>query len=120
MGRSIFDVYENDKVVFGHVFENFIASELLKYTANSGVKLSHFRTSAGKAVDFVLENESGEIIGIEVKSSKFIDKKYLSGLQELKNLVGGRFKKGIVLYAGNEIVPLADKIWVVPVSYLWK
>lgn len=120
MGRSILDTYENDKVAFGHVFENFIASELLKHTANSSVKLSHFRTSAGKEVDFVLENASGEIIGIEVKSSKFIDKKYLSGLQELKNLVGGRFKKGIVLYAGNEIVPLADKIWVVPVSYLWK
>ena len=74
-------VWFQNKLAFGYVFENFIASELLKHTANSGVILFHFRTSFGKEVDFVLENASGEIIGVEVKSLKSIDKK----LQELND-----------------------------------
>lgn len=120
MKRSISHLYENDKMIFGHIFENFVAAELLKHTSIHNIELSHFRTSTGKEADFVLENNSGEIIGIEVKSSKSIDKKYLSGLQELKDLVGDKFKKGIILYAGNDVIPLSDKMWAVPVSYLWK
>ena len=120
MKRSISHLYENDKMIFGHIFENFVAAELLKHTSIHNIELSHFRTSTGKEADFVLENNSGEIIGIEVKSSKSIDKKYLSGLQELKDLVGDKFKKGIILYAGNDVISLSDKMWAVPVSYLWK
>lgn len=118
--RSILEVYENDKMTFGHIFENFVAAELLKHTSIHNIELSHFRTSTGKEADFVLENNSGEIIGIEVKSSKSIDRKYLSGLQELKDLVGDKFKKGIIFYAGNDVIPLSEKMWAVPVSYLWR
>lgn len=118
--RSILEIYENDKMTFGHIFENFVAAELLKHTSIHNIELSHFRTSTGKEADFVLENNSGEVIGIEVKSSKSIDKKYLSGLQELKDLVGDKFKKGIILYAGKDVIPLSEKMWAVPVSYLWR
>ena len=74
--------------------------------------------SINKKADFVLENSKGKVIGIEVKSSKTIDKKYLSGLQELKDAFGDKFKKGIVLYLGNEVFPLTYEIWAVPVCYL--
>ncbi len=120
MKRDIDEMYENDKKAFGHVFENFVATELLKSAKLNNLELSHYRTQSGKEADFVLENAQGDVVGIEVKSAKDIDKKAYSGLLELKELCGDKFKKGIILYAGNDIVPLAEKIWAVPVCYFWK
>lgn len=119
MKRSLKSIYDTDKQVYGHIFENFIASELIKYAKLNNIEISHFRTQSGKEADFVLENMSGDIIGLEVKSTESIDKKYISGLLELKELCGENFKKGIVLYSGNDLFPLEDKIWAVPVSYFW-
>lgn len=118
--RDLYEIYSTDKQMFGHIFENFVASELYKTAKFNDIELSHFRTPSGSEADFVLENSKGEIIGIEVKSSKTIDKKYLSGLQELKEVCSDKFKKGIVLYSGNEIFPLTDCIWAVPVCYFWR
>ena len=120
MKRDIDEMYENDKKAFGHVFENFVATELLKSAKLNNLELSHYRTQSGKEADFVLENAQGDVVGIEVKSAKDIDKKAYSGLLELKELCGDKFKKGIILYAGNDIVPLSEKIWAVPVCYFWK
>lgn len=120
MKRDIDEMYENDKKAFGHVFENFIATELLKSAKLNNLELSHYRTQSGKEADFVLENAQGDVVGIEVKSAKDIDKKAYSGLLELKELCGDKFKKGIILYTGNDIVPLSEKIWAVPVCYFWK
>lgn len=120
MKRSLEDLYTNDARTFGHVFENFVATELIKCTKSNNIELSHYRTQAKKEADFVLENSNGEIVGIEVKSSTNIDKKYLSGLLELQELAGDKFKKGFVVYAGQNIIPLLDKIWAVPVCYFWK
>lgn len=120
MKRDIDEMYENDKKAFGHVFENFVATELLKSAKLNNLELSHYRTQSGKEADFVLENAQGDVVGIEVKSAKDIDKKAYSGLLELKELCGDKFKKGIILYTGNDIVPLSEKIWAVPVCYFWK
>lgn len=120
MKRDIDEMYENDKKAFGHVFENFVATELLKSAKLNNLELSHYRTQSGKEADFVLENAQGDVVGVEVKSAKDIDKKTYSGLLELKELCGDKFKKGIILYTGNDIVPLSEKIWAVPVCYFWK
>lgn len=120
MKRDIDEMYENDKKAFGHVFENFVATELLKSAKLNNLELSHYRTQSGKEADFVLENAQGDVVGIEVKSAKDIDKKAYSGLLELKELCGDKFKKGIILYTGNDIVPLSEKIWAVPICYFWK
>jgi len=93
---------------------------LIKCTKSNNIELSHYRTQAKKEADFVLENSNGEIVGIEVKSSTNIDKKYISGLLELQELAGDKFKKGFVIYAGQNIIPLSDKIWAVPICYFWK
>jgi len=120
MKRDIDEMYENDKKAFGHVFENFVATELLKSAKLNNLEFSHYRTQSGKEADFILENAQGDVVGVEVKSAKDIDKKTYSGLLELKELCGDKFKKGIILYTGNDIVPLSEKIWAVPVCYFWK
>ncbi|MDD4556441.1 MAG: ATP-binding protein [Alphaproteobacteria bacterium] len=120
MKRDIEEIYVKDKSVFGHLFENFIATEIMKNTsALSDVEVSHFRTSDNKEVDFVLEKHNGDIVGIEVKLSGTVNTNDIKGLNVLKEVVGERFKKGIVIYTGNEIVPLGEDIWAVPIQYLY-
>lgn len=120
MKRDLAEIYKTDKQTFGHVFENFVASELYKTAKFNDIEFSHFRTQSGNEADFVLENSNGDVIGIEVKSSKTLDNKYITGLKELKEVCKDKFKKGIVLYTGNEVFSIEDNIWAVPICYFWK
>ena len=110
-----------DPHFFGHVFENFVATELLKQLASSEdtAELYHFRTSDGKEVDFVLERRDGRLAAIEVKGRDAVDVADFKGLKELSRLTGDDFICGIVLYRGNKIIPFEDNMWAVPVDAMW-
>ena len=119
--RDIDEIAVNDQRVFGHVFENFVATEILKQVSTmSEVNFYHFRTTQGKEVDFVIENNNGDILAIEVKSAKTISKSDIKGLFELQTITADKFKKGIILYNGDEIVSMAKDIWAVPIDVLWQ
>ena len=107
--------------VFGRLFENFIASELLKQLSSSGgmAQLHHFRTSDNKEVDFVLERPDGRLVGIEAKGRDAVTASDFKGLEALRQQVGSDFICGIVLYRNNKIIPFADRMWAVPVDALW-
>ena len=109
-----------DPALTGKLFENYVSSELFKQSAWSGIRLRiyHFRTQAGREVDFVLENSSGKICGIEVKLSASVTAKHFSGLRELQRLTGDNFVAGIVIYTGDQIVPFGDNFYAVPFSAL--
>jgi predicted AAA+ superfamily ATPase len=115
--RNLDDIYQNDRITMGHIFENFIAAEILKNQLPDS-ELSHFRTSDQKEVDFVLEKE-GKVIGIEAKLDSVPDKKDFASLKLLKEAVGDRFKRGIVIYPGNKLLPFGDELWAVPLCYIW-
>jgi len=120
MRRDIHEIFRNDRPSAGHVFENFIATEIMKNAAPLiDINVSHFRTSDGKEVDFVVEKHNGDTIGIEVKLDMSVKQEDFKGLKVLKEAVGEKFVKGIVIYTGREIVPFDDDMWAVPVCYLW-
>jgi len=123
MQRDMEEVFKNDMATMGHIFENFIACEIMKATKSLGsFSVSHFNPvqNQGREVDFVIENQKGEAIGIEVKMSGTIDERDWSNMSVLENTIGSKFKKGIIIYTGTDIVQLARKIWAVPVNYLWE
>jgi hypothetical protein len=111
----------NDPQAFGHLFENFVASELLKQlsSSNSSVQPHHFRTSDNREVDFVLEQPDGRLAGIEVKSRDAVTASDFRGLEELHKQTGNDFVCGIVLFRGNKLIPFGDKLWAVPVDVMW-
>jgi predicted AAA+ superfamily ATPase len=118
--RELSDIYNNDSVTMGHLFENFIATEIMKNASSLiGVDVSHFRTSDQKEVDFVLE-KNGEVVGIEVKLSSAVSAEDFSGLNLLKAAAGKRFKRGVVIYTGVELAPFGEDLWAVPACYLWE
>lgn len=113
---------KHDRTLFGHVLENFVAMELIKQLSWSavGLQLFHFRTNSGQEVDFVIEDRSGGLIGIEVKAGANIDSKDFSGLRLLAELTGKRFRHGFVLHLGDVPVPFGKNLHALPIQYLWR
>ena len=104
--------------LLGAVVETWVLSELLKHVAftQEGLTLWHYRTQTHIEVDFILENRAGQICGIEVKASTTVDSKDFKGLRHLQETEPAIFQRGIVLYAGRELVPFGDQLWAVPMS----
>ena len=118
--RKLKDIFYNDRSTMGHLFENFIAAEIIKNAVSiNGLEISHFRTSDKKEVDFVLD-KGNEVIGIEVKLNSNPNVNDFNGLKLLKEAVKDRFKLGIIIYPGTTLIPFGEDFWAVPVCYLWK
>ncbi|MDR1244266.1 MAG: ATP-binding protein [Endomicrobium sp.] len=123
MRRELKDLYTNPSAM-GHIFENFIASEIIKAASSSPNQyfVSHFNPvrGQGKEVDFIIENSHGEAIAIEIKLNATLDLKDFANMKICKDTLRDKFKKGIVVYTGNEILPFGDNLWAIPVNYLWE
>jgi uncharacterized protein len=115
------DIEKNRPELFGHILENFVAVELLKLIAHNTHKMQllHFRTGDNREVDFVLEKQSGQLAGVEVKSRDSVTAADFKGLQELQTLAGNDFICGIVLYRGRDVVPFGKNLWAVPLANVW-
>ena len=111
--------YEQDQAFWGHLLENFVATELIKLASLYRWELLYFRTLKGQEVDFVIE-KGNDLIGIEVKNSTTASSRFIKGLQELRAISGKRFKRGIVLYLGKDIESLGDDCWAIPLSIFWQ
>lgn len=105
----------------GGLAETFVAGELLKHLAFSrrGLSLWHYRTQTGTEVDFLLEDRHGHLSGIEVKAAATVDGKDFKGLRHLQETEPERFRRGIVLYTGRELVAFGNALFAVPMSAWW-
>lgn len=116
------DIAKNKPDLFGHVLENYVATELTKLLTFSvtKAKLFHLRTSDGKEVDFILEKPDGSVFAIEIKKSESVDKHDFKGIKLLAELIPNDFIGGVVLYSGKEVVPFGKDLWAVPFHILWQ
>jgi len=112
---------EQDRCRFGSILESFVFSELLKHrtTAEGRYQIFYYRDRDQYEVDFVIENTAGDVLGLEVKSHSSVKARDLRGLQRLAALAGEKFKGGYLLYDGEQILPLGDRQWAIPISSLW-
>ncbi len=110
-----------DRTQVGKIIENFVAVELAKQAAFATTRsqLYHFRTSSGQEVDFILEANGGQIIGIEVKSTSKISTRNFQNLETLKQDVGDKFKRGFVIHPGKSAVQFGDELYALPLAALW-
>lgn len=111
----------SDRTRFGNVLETFVFGELLKHatTAEGDYRVLCYRDNDKVEVDLVIESAAGQLVGVEVKASATVKESDLRGLRKFAGLAGGQFKMGVVLYDGEEIVPLGDGLWAAPLSTLW-
>lgn len=110
-----------DRTRFGSLLETFVYSELLKLAshAETDCKLMYYRDADQYEVDIVIEHPNGQIIGVEVKAAATVQERDLRGLKKLANLAAQDFKMGVILYDGDETLPLGNSFWAMPVSSLW-
>lgn len=106
---------------FGSLLETFVYGELRKHaaTADGDYQLLYYRDHDQYEVDIVIEDAGGQLIGVEVKATASIKSSDLKGLKRLASTTGDCFKMGVVLYDGEEIMPLGDRLCAVPISTLW-
>lgn len=112
---------QQDRTRFGHVLETFIFSELLKHstTADRDYHLMYYRDADKYEVDVVIESAAGQLVGVEVKASATVKESDLRGLKKLASMAGDKFKMGVLLYDGDETMPLGDGLWAAPLASLW-
>ena len=68
----------------------------------------------------VLERTDGSVAAIEVKSGATVAASDFAALRALRDQLGKRFRAGIVLFSGDQVVPSGDKLWLVPLPALWE
>jgi len=110
-----------DDQVTGRTLENFVAMEVAKHldwAEDIVIRQYHWREGRDE-VDIVLERRDGSVAAIEVKASGTVRPADTKGLRALRDLLGGRFVAGMVIYTGDRTYPLGDRLWAVPVSGLW-
>lgn len=112
---------QRERAAYGRVLETYVFSELLKLAtwAEDDYTLFTYRDKDQVEVDFVIENSAGQIAGVEVKAAATVQACDLRGLRKLAALAGERFRAGIILYDGEQTLPIGERLWAVPLSSLW-
>jgi len=87
--------------------------------ASRASALCHFRTAGGAEVDVVMERADGAVAAIEVKASATAGTADFAALQALRDQLDERFRAGVVLCLGDQVVPCGDKLWLAPLPALW-
>lgn len=120
-GRTVKRLLRDD-AAFGPLLENFVIAELARQLgwATTRAALAHYRTRDGYEVDAVLEADDGRVVGIEVKGAETVRADDFSGLRHLAARAKGRFHLGLVLYAGDRVLPFGDHLLAVPIDALWR
>ncbi len=67
----------------------------------------------------MLEGASGQIAGVEVKASGSVSGSDFKGLVALREIAGRKFKRGVILYTGQEAVQFGEGLLALPIAALW-
>ena len=116
------DAWLTDRPRMGHLLESFVVQQLVAQAgwAAPEARFWHYRDKDQVEVDLVI-TKAGKVWGIEVKSAMSPSAGDGKGLARLANACGDDFQQGILLYAGEDLLPLPDKrMLAVPLSVLWE
>ncbi|MCW8280823.1 DUF4143 domain-containing protein, partial [Agrobacterium sp. InxBP2] len=120
VGMTI-DRISSDRGLFGSLLETFVAGEILRLSTWSEVQPTchHYRDKDQDEVDILLEDEAGNMVGLEVKAAATVTAADFKGLRKVAVATGRNFKAGWVLYDGDKILPFGDNLAAIPLSCLW-
>ncbi|MDR1430042.1 MAG: ATP-binding protein [Spirochaetaceae bacterium] len=105
----------------GKLMETFVFQELsAQIDLESRYSLSQYRDRENREIDFIIENEYGSMLGIEVKAGHHVSRKDFAHLEWFKaNLAREKRFTGIVLYSGENTLSFDAGMLAVPLAALW-
>jgi len=105
----------------GPLLETFVVNELSKQLGwnSTRAELRHFRDRDGREIDVILQARDGRVVAIEVKAARDVDEYDIRWLTWLRDRLGDRFARGVVLHLGDRPTPFGDRITALPVPALW-
>lgn len=113
-------IFDGEKT--GKLIETMVFNELSAHVEASRGKytLFHYRDRQKREIDFLIESEDGDYLGIEVKSGSRISKNDFLPMNWFKNnLVKGKSFIGIILYSGDSVLSFGKDMYGVPFGHLF-
>ena len=122
LGLDVAGAQVRRAAVAGPLLETFVVNELEKQLgwSSTSASISHFRDRGGAEVDVVLETRDGRVAAIEIKAGTRVDAVDLRGLELLRDRLGERFVRGVVLFTGAIPQDRGDRLSALPMRELWR
>ena len=120
--RWRFDTVYLDGSLNGKLLETFVFNQLMALieSQDEAYTLFHYRDREQREIDFLVENEEGVLIGIEVKAGSSVTTAAFNHMRWFRESIAThRPFTGIVLYTGEHVVPFGDGLWAIPIRCLW-
>jgi predicted AAA+ superfamily ATPase len=119
-----FEKVRLDGSLNGKLVETFVYNQLaadLEAQAER-YEIFHYRDREKREIDFIIESEEEEVLGIEVKAGSDVDKSMFKHLIWFKKNIMARDKTfiGVVLYTGEHTLSFGDNLWAIPIANLWQ
>lgn len=105
----------------GMLLESFAVLEVLKQCGalERRPQAFHLRSHDGHEVDLVLEDAKGRVVGIEIKATAHPGIDDARGLRWLRDAVGRRFVRGVVLHGGTQVHHFDPQLSAIPIAALF-
>jgi predicted AAA+ superfamily ATPase len=105
----------------GKIIETLVYNELsAQIGLISEYSLFHYRDREKREIDFIVESRQGALLAIEVKSGSMVsvsDCRHINWLRE--RVKEKQTFTGIILYSGENTLPLGPDVYAVPLAALW-
>jgi predicted AAA+ superfamily ATPase len=111
-----------DGDLLGRTIDTFVLSQIRATVpiAESRPRLYPHRTELGRhEVDLIAELGGRRLVAIEVKAHAAPDREAARHLAWLRDELGERFVRGIVLHTGTRIFEMGERIIAAPICTLW-
>jgi predicted AAA+ superfamily ATPase len=105
----------------GKIVESFVFNELrAQIDLDYNYSLYQYRDRVGREIDFLVENGDGALLGVEVKAGSAVSKDDFKHMTWFKhNIVTDKEFIGVVLYAGENVLPFGPDMYAIPIAALW-
>jgi predicted AAA+ superfamily ATPase len=104
----------------GKMIETFAYNELAIQAEIFGCRIFHYRDREDREIDFIIEDQNGRIVCVEIKSGSVVSKDDFKHIIWFKNnIVKNKEVVSIILYSGENTVSFGDGLTAVPIAAMW-
>jgi predicted AAA+ superfamily ATPase len=105
----------------GKIVETFVFNELsAQLELQKGYKFYHYRDRDKREIDFLIENDRGILLGVEVKAGSVVSKSDFRHMVWFKeNIANDREFISMIVYSGENVLQFGPDMYAVPIAALW-